>query len=575
MGNAPELKAGSRPDAFQALEELACLADLSHAGPLAEEARRWAERVREGRFFVACLGQFKRGKSTLINALLGEPLLPVGVAPVTSVVTVVRQGPRGARVRQGDGWRPLQVESLADFVSESKNPENRLGVTGVEVFAPSTLLSQGLCLVDTPGLGSVFEGNTRETRSFVPHVDAALIVLGGDPPISGDELELLIEVAGRVREVIVVLNKADRLSAHEREEARSFTRDLLGSRLPNREHCLYEVSALERLEQRGPERDWPLLVGRLKELAAKAGAALVEEAGQRGLVRLSERLRHHLKEERQALVRPAEASLQRIEQLRLAAQEAELAAHELSPRFTAEQQRIRGQFQDDRRVFLEGAVPRLEAELHAWIEQDWGGKLRQRAMAQASSLAEAAVRAWRAELQPVAEKRFAAMTTRFTAEANEFLEQLRSSGRLPADSQLAPLEPQTELRARSAFCFLDLVREEEVSALTRLRDTWRSDADLKVSAERYSSAFLRRLLEVNANRVVGDLDDRILESRRAVEGGLRRRLESLVTTAIGALERADELRRQGESSVKEKLQQLNRWDLELSRLMSPERENVS
>jgi len=50
------------------------------------------------------------------------------------------------------------------------------------------------CLVDTPGIGSVFAGNTATTRSFVPHIDAALVVLGADPPLSGDELALVDEL---------------------------------------------------------------------------------------------------------------------------------------------------------------------------------------------------------------------------------------------------------------------------------------------------------------------------------------------------------------------------------------------
>ncbi len=58
--------------------------------------------------------------------------------------------------------------------------------------------------------------------------------------------------------------------------------------------------------------------------------------------------------------------------------------------------------------------------------------------------------------------------------------------------------------------------------------------------------FLKRLLEVNANRVIGDLDDRILESRRGAEGTLRRRLAGLVATASEALERSERLREQGE-----------------------------
>ena len=57
---------------------------------VADEARALAERIVAGRFFVACVGQFKRGKSTVLNALVNDRVLPTGVTPVTSVVTMLR-----------------------------------------------------------------------------------------------------------------------------------------------------------------------------------------------------------------------------------------------------------------------------------------------------------------------------------------------------------------------------------------------------------------------------------------------------------------------------------------------------
>jgi hypothetical protein len=109
----------------EALERVARLASDGGASQVARDAAALSERLREGRFHLACFGQFKRGKSTLINALVGEELLPVGVAPVTSVVTVVRFGAPRVRVRVGrDGWRDIPKERLSEFVSEALNPEN-------------------------------------------------------------------------------------------------------------------------------------------------------------------------------------------------------------------------------------------------------------------------------------------------------------------------------------------------------------------------------------------------------------------------------------------------------------------
>jgi len=93
------------------LGALAELAQEAGAAHLAEETLSLGQRVAENRFDVTCVGQFKRGKSSLINALVGEAILPVGVAPVTSVVTVLRHGQhRSARVScsscpRGEGYR--------------------------------------------------------------------------------------------------------------------------------------------------------------------------------------------------------------------------------------------------------------------------------------------------------------------------------------------------------------------------------------------------------------------------------------------------------------------------------------
>lgn len=269
-------------DGAARLLRLADLAQDLDAGDAASEARELAARITDGRFYVAWVGQFKRGKSTLINALIGERVLPAGFLPVTAVSTVIRYGERlGARVRLRDGsWRNIEASDLDLYVSEEGSPRNTRGVVGLEVFAPSTLLS-GLCLVDTPGLGSVFTENSAATEAFIPHIDAALVVLGADPPLAGQELALIELIAPQVQDLLVVLNKADRTTEDERFAAAGFTRELLERRLHRPALAIFEVSAAERLEGRGPERDWPKLNEALYRLLQDSGPRLVSAACER------------------------------------------------------------------------------------------------------------------------------------------------------------------------------------------------------------------------------------------------------------------------------------------------------
>src|SRR5262249_58180992 len=101
---------------------------------------------------------------------------------------------------------------------------------------------------------------------------------GADPPSSGDELELVAKAALQVKELMVVLNKADGLSEAGRAEARAFTERVLAERLHRPAGRIFEVSATERLAAAGPARDWNALCHVLETLTARSGANMVRAA---------------------------------------------------------------------------------------------------------------------------------------------------------------------------------------------------------------------------------------------------------------------------------------------------------
>jgi len=539
------------------IEALALLSEEAGAPPLATDVRALADRVRDGLFYVACVGQFKRGKSTLINALAGKSLLPVGVAPVTAVVTVVRHGERpAARVRFAAGdWQEIAISELAQYVTEEHNPENTKGVAAVEVFAPTELLGSGMCLVDTPGIGSVFLGNTEATRAFVPHVDAALVVLGADPPISADELTLVREIASQCAEVLFVLNKADRLTDTEREEADGFTCRVLTDRAGLDGLRLFDVSATEHLAGRGPARGWPELIDALGTLARRSGSDLARLAEERGLVLLSDRLRHHLDEQRGALLRPVEESERRVETLRACVSEAERALNDLGYLFTAEQDRLARIFGDRKDEFLHRAQPAARRELAGAIravEVRRGSTLRQRAIGLADVVARRWLEEWRAEAQPAAERLYVEAMGRFTDLANDFLERLASAD--PALAALArSIEPETGFTYRSRLYYTSLLTLTTRSPVGWFLDLARSRERQLRALDREVGAYLEMLVYVNASRVVADFDDRVLESRRRFQAEIRRALAQVVTSAEDALARAKERRAQGTRAVRQEL----------------------
>jgi ribosome biogenesis GTPase A len=207
-----------------AVRELLELTD----GLLEEGSRRMLsaglERLEAGQFNLVVLGEFKRGKSSLVNALLGRELLPTGVLPLTSAVTVIQSGERD-RLLVGfeDGEeRERPLEELPTFITEAGNPENMLGVDSVAIELDSDLLEDGLRLIDTPGVGSSYEHNTETALAFLPQVDAAVMVLAADQPLSAAERDLAQQLGELTPRPIFVLNRIDLLGAEEIDAARRF-----------------------------------------------------------------------------------------------------------------------------------------------------------------------------------------------------------------------------------------------------------------------------------------------------------------------------------------------------------------
>ncbi len=205
-------------------------------------------RLDSDRLRVLVVGESKRGKSTLTNALIGLPVLPTGVTPLTAVPTTVTYGrPDRVTVTLADGTtRTHPLPALPSLVTEDGNPGNRLGLTGVVAQLDAPLLADGVELVDTPGTGSVNEANTAEAEAAYGSMDAAIFVVTADPPISAAERALLRRILRSSAATFVVLNKADRLNAGELATTLEFTRrvvrDAAGADLP-----VYACSAQQAL----------------------------------------------------------------------------------------------------------------------------------------------------------------------------------------------------------------------------------------------------------------------------------------------------------------------------------------
>jgi hypothetical protein len=567
------LHSGEVVDMAGRLTRVAELAREFGSDQVREEATSLAERLREGRFYVACIGQFKRGKSTLLNALVGDSVLPTGVVPITAVPTVLRYGEkRSARVRfQGGTWTDLAPEELMQYVSEEHNPENAKSVAGVEVFVPSPLLADGMCLVDTPGLGSIFAGNTAATQAFVPQIDAAIILVGADPPIAGEELALVEEVGKHVRQLLVVLNKADRASEAERRIAGPFTRKVLEKRLGRPVGPIYEISASERAEKNKTGWDWDPLVASLQKLVEESGRTLVRTAGERGLQRLGEEMLSVTLEERGALVRPIEESERRISAMRETIAETERSLREIGYLFMAEKHRLSDLFLERRKTFLSENLAAAKAEANEEfrkIRRGYGPGFRREAMHAAQTVASSRVLPWLVKEQAGAEEEYRKVAGRFVNIGNEFLAKL-SESKIPELSRMPnALNSEKGFRVGSRFRFEELISiAQPASPLRYLADIILGLVGACSVIQKDAMAFFEYLLEMNSTRVQPDLMERVEQSQGRLEAEIRKLLHQITRVATAALEHAREAKSRGDAAVEDNLRRITTAEEEIHSLI--------
>lgn len=212
--------AGDVAPAIQTVE-LALQASTAYQRPdLAVRARQALQRLHNPRVRILVVGEFKQGKSMLVNALVNAPICPIDDDISTSVPTVVRYAhhPSATLIRGAWGGGDadereervqVPIEQLASHVSEAGNPGNHAGLKYAEAGIPRDILADGLELVDTPGVGGLGSVHGSATMAMLPSADAILLVSDAAAEYSRPELEFLRQAALACPNVACVLTKID------------------------------------------------------------------------------------------------------------------------------------------------------------------------------------------------------------------------------------------------------------------------------------------------------------------------------------------------------------------------------
>jgi small GTP-binding protein len=535
-----------------ALDRLSALAGAQDRVAVAELHDRLAQR----RLRVLVAGEAKRGKSTLVNALLGRSVLPSGVTPLTALATAVRYGhDEGvtAVLRDGRAER-YPLSALDDLVTERGNPGNRRGLASVTVIVDAPLLARGVELVDTPGTGSVYAHNTAEAELALETMDAAVFVLTADPPVSASERDLMSRVASLSVSMFVVLNKVDYLSADASLHSRSVDGPLDGHHRGELSEAL-EFTAGVAAEAAGQEvRLYPLSARAALTAAGDPGFTAFAadfadylDSGRASDLRLSvaghaERLARTLLDEavltrRAAQMRTGEAA-GRVDAFRARLAAVAARRQDAADLAAAESARLLAAVNEAAEQAAKHATHRVTADIENLLAGDLlsaqAADIERAGRARVGELAVAEAEAWRREQTLRLEEGLARLDERLAAELRAELDAVREAAAGLLGLALAVPGPGDRLAPDLRFFYA--VREE-AGQTELLAGAIRRHLPGEVGRRR-ARDYLRRetadLIPQQIGRARADLQYRLAEATRR----LIRNVETRYTDSTSRLENA-------------------------------------
>lgn len=233
------------------------------------------DRLEHRHFEIALFGRVSSGKSSLLNYLLQQDLLPVGVNPITAVPTRMMYGkkPRLTVEFADRSVKQLDIDQLAEFVTEQQNPANVKHAVRVFVELPSPRLKQGLVFVDTPGLGSLATAGAEETLAYLPRCDLGFVLIDAGATLTQEDIVTLRSLYEAAIPAYVLLSKADLLTDHDRAIALQYIADQITAQL-SLHLPVFPVSVMSThapyLNRWLEQEVFPLLIARHHQLAEQS-----------------------------------------------------------------------------------------------------------------------------------------------------------------------------------------------------------------------------------------------------------------------------------------------------------------
>jgi GTP-binding protein EngB required for normal cell division len=516
------------------------------------------DRLDAARLRVLVVGEAKRGKSTLVNALLGREVLPSGVTPLTAVATTVRYGEdERAEVRFLDGHDEKHaLAALPDLVTERGNPGNRRRIAGVTVYVAAPMLTGGVELVDTPGTGSVFESGTQTAHEALRSMDAAVFVLTADPPVSASERDLLEQVAQLSVTTFTVLNKADHLDEPGRAEALEFTRRVLNE--AGHPGPVYPMSARTALG--GADAGFAAFEADFTAYLAARGLADLRASAVAQARRIAESLLDEVAVTRRVAGMRAGDAADRVRRFGERLAEVTVHGRDAVTVVNAESGRLLFALNDA----AEQDGPRLAREVGAQLGALFGAELREATAGEIQRVGRerltaftvAAAEAWRQQRREAIEQGLATADTRLAAQLRAELSVLRESAAELLGLDLAVPEPEGRLAESRRFFY---TAGQDVGQTELLAGAVRRRLPGELGRRTAREHLLREtpdLMSMQIGRARGDLQYRLAEATRALARVVEQRYADGTSRIRSALAAAAELREASAAEAAEKEREL-------------------
>jgi GTP-binding protein EngB required for normal cell division len=526
------------------------------------------EKIRANAFNLVVVGQFKRGKTSLINALLGVDILPVAVVPLTSIVTIMTYG-EALRIKVhfiDSRVSEIKPESLSEYVTEKGNPKNAKDVSEVVITYPSPYLKDGVRLIDTPGVGSIYQHNTDVAYQYLPKSDAALFLLSVDQPMSKAELDFLKDVKEYSNKIFFLLNKADYLSESDLKESMEFSRTALKDAL-GVEVMIFPVSARRALDGKLAGSDDLVQKSMLPRFAQALNGFLIEEKGNvlilsaaNNLLRIVSQARFELDLELKSLETPLNELQEKIVVFEDKKREVMLEKQDFDILLDGETKKLSKNVLDEdltrfRKDLLDHEQPHLEEqfghmkslpsrELRSALEQTVVDHVRQ------------AFNTWRALEDDRLAKAFETICKRYASKINDTVDALMKFSSDLFEIHFEAIKTEVLWSDKSRFSYK--FRDEPVglqivaSSLTLALPKFIGDKIILNKMKEY----LTRVVDMQAGRLGADFEERLDKSKLDFRWEMLQKIDAAIEGISAAIEKGMKQRTKGEKEIEARKQAL-------------------